>query len=376
MRRKLGIGSDSAIGKQFEDLLTIGGKIFFQTHFYPLIKMQQSAREIYLEFKSPNGAIPVLLNVDTKRSGDTVEIHCGGMEIANRSRFEKELLEAKRTAEDALAKNAELVKAKDDLLHNRKALELQYRTLRSLREQQKELYKLIAHDLQEPLRKSIFFSDYLLKRAELPGDISEKLSKVVSLNTDMRQMLLTLQRFEELDDRTLTYSQIDLDGLVKQALIESGVSDHTDVDVSFSLSAEIYGDRKLILSLFTELLRYSQQHKNPDAEKLIIAISSIETEKNIFIESHNKYKYERFTKITYFDNGLGFNTDRSTVFKIVQKSVQFNQLSIGLAFCKRIIEKHSGNIVAKSIKGKGIGYTIFLPVEKRGDQAKPSAAQS
>jgi len=365
MRMKLGVEGD-VIGSQFEDLLTIGSKIFFQTHFYPMIKMQQSVREIYLSFKGVKGNIPTLLNVEVINIGAEVEIHCGGMEISNRNRFEKELLEAKKTAEDALAENEELTKVKNDLLQNQQMLESQYRKLRSLKEQQQEIFKLIAHDLQEPLRKSVFFSDYLLNYTSgLDKDAIERLHKIISFNSDMKLMLLTLQRFEGLENIDLTYSEIDLEEVVSEAIKTLQDLTEDNVNISYSLSNPVfYGDRKLLLSLFVELLRNSQKNKNPDNEKLIIEISAMETEKNIFIESRDKYQYEKFIKITYLDNGLGFNTDTSKVFKIIQKSVQFNQVSIGLAFCKRIVEKHFGNIVAKSVKGKGVGYTIFIPVKK------------
>ena len=93
----------------------------------------------------------------------------------------------------------------------------------------------------------------------------------------------------------------------------------------------------------------------------MIEISVLETEKNVFLESKDKYHYEKFVKVSYIDNGLGFNTDSTKMFKIIQKSVQFNQISMGLAFAKRIVEKHYGSIVAKSVKGKGVGYTILFP---------------
>ncbi len=63
LRTKLGVEAEQVIGCQLEDLLTVGSKIFYQTHFYPLIKMQNSAREIYLVFKGANKQIPALLNV-------------------------------------------------------------------------------------------------------------------------------------------------------------------------------------------------------------------------------------------------------------------------------------------------------------------------
>src|SRR5687768_4626170 len=49
---------------RFEDFLTVGGKIFFQTHLYPLVKLQKKANEIYLSLMAKDKReIPVLLNM-------------------------------------------------------------------------------------------------------------------------------------------------------------------------------------------------------------------------------------------------------------------------------------------------------------------------
>lgn len=365
MRQRLGVNRETIIGAPFEELLTVGSRIFFQTHFYPLIKMQNVVREIYLSFKSPSGSVPVLLNVEVENQGELSEIICGGMEISNRNRFEKELLEAKKAAEDALAENEELVRVKNELLANQHALESQYRKLRSLREQQQELFKLITHDLQEPLRKSVFISNYLLSEIKgLPENITERLHKIVNFNSDMREMLLTLQRYEELDKVTLNYGRINLYEIISEAINAVGLNSRPDVEITYQASnPEFSGDIIRITHLFMELLRHSSKNRNPNNGKLSIEISAMETQKNVFLESADRYQYEKFVKITYVDNGLGFNTDLKR-FKIIQKSAQFNKISIGLAFCKRIVEKHHGFMVAKLVKEKGIGYTMFFPLHK------------
>lgn len=364
MRERLGLDEHTIIGSQFEALLTVGSKIFFQTHFHPLIMMQHSAREIYLSFKGEGGAIPVLLNVEVIGLDQDIEIHCGGMEISNRNRFEKELIEAKKIAEDALIENDELVRVKNELLQNQQAREIQYRQLRSLQEQQQELFKLIAHDLQEPLRKSIFFSNYLLNHSgPLADGFSEKLLRIISFNSDMKQMLLTLQRFEELEHKKLNYSAISISNSVKEAITALDLSNAQQVNITYAINElEFYADPQMLTDLFIELLRHSLKNKKPGNERVAIEISATETQKNVFIESRDKYQYDRYVKITYVDNGFGFTTDSEKIFRIIQKSAQFNQVSMGLAYCKRIVEKHSGNIVAKSVREKGVGYTIFLPI--------------
>ncbi len=365
MRLKLGVDDDTIIGSRIEDFLTVGSRIFFQTHFYPLIKMQKSAREIFLSFKGPVDSIPVLLNVEVIETASGPETYCAGMIISNRNRFEKELMEAKRVAEEALAENAELTAVKNALLEHQKELEIQFRKLKSLKEQQQEIFKIIAHDLQEPLRKTVFTGNFLLAENEkVESIVAEKLRKIMGYSTQMREMLLTLQRYEELENKNLVYDPIQLDVVVQQAISELNINDDTVVVTYPSSSPIFYADQRLLTHFFIELIRNSLTNRDPKKENLKIEISMIETKKNVFMESSDKYQYEKFVKITYTDNGEGFLTDSSLVFQILQKSVQFNKVSIGMAFCKRIVEKHLGSIVAKSVKGAGVGYTIFFPANR------------
>ncbi|GGG43628.1 hypothetical protein GCM10010976_13940 [Bizionia arctica] len=370
MRSKLGLEPKQALGLQLEDLLTVGSKIFYQTHFYPMIKMQNTAREIYLSFKGIHGAIPVLLNVEVQHLAGEIEIICGGMEISNRNRYEKELIEAKKEAEVALNENAELKKVKNALVEQQQILESQFRKLKSLKQQQQEVFKLIAHDLQEPLRKSIFFSDYILTKIKgLPKDAMARLEKISGFSSQMSDMLLTLLRYKEIEDVTLNYRKIDLPVLIKNAIEELNIQNDKKISVTYpSTSPEFYGDNRMITRLIVELLKNSRSDKNPENKLLTIQISAIETLKNSFLEVSDKYQYDKFIKITYVDNGLGF---RSNFSEIIKESEHFNKINIGLAYCKQIVEKHSGTIVATSKKGAGVNYTILLPILDSSEVSKP-----
>ena len=366
MRIKLGVDDNTIIGSQFEDLLSVGSRIFFQTHFYPLIKMQNSAREIFLTFKGPVDSVPVLLNVEVKSIGKSVEIYCGGMIISNRNRFEKELLEAKRVAEETLTENAELTAVKDALMEHQHQLESQFRKLKSLKEQQQEIFKIITHDLQEPLRKAVFISDFLLSRLPtLDAALADKLTRIIRCTTQMREMVLTLQRYEELENMNLKYHPIELSLVLRQAIAELNIEDDPGVIIIYPQTNPIfYADQRLLTHFFIELIRNSIQNRDPQKDILKIEISILETRKNVFLESSDKYQFEKFVKITYLDNGEGFLTDSSRIFQILQRSEQFNKISIGMAFCKRIVEKHLGTIVAKSVKGAGVGFTVFFPMNQ------------
>ncbi|WP_432670416.1 sensor histidine kinase [Flavobacterium sp. SM2513] len=366
MLTELGLDSMEKGKHKLEDFLNVGSKIFFQTHFVPLIKMQGFAREIYLNFKSPNGTdVPVLLNVTMGTNRELGEIHCGGMIISNRNRFEKELLLAKNAAEEALSQNVELLKIRAELELHQRELEMQLRKLSVLNRQHQDILKVIAHDLQEPLRKSVFYADMIKNQNhDLHKDVTDKLDRIIVFNEHMRHMVISLQRLEELENRQLCFQSIELQSLFDDVV--SGFGFESDsIKINYQLiHKHLQGDLELLKNLFVELFLNSIRFRNPEKILTSIEISSVLVQRNIYVESAERYLYEDFVKLTFSDDGIGFDTDSSLVFKIFQRGDEFDRISPGLAYCRRIIEMHEGSILAKSIGGKGAGFTIFIPVKQ------------
>lgn len=98
----LGHAREGVEGRHVEGLLTPGAQIFYQTHFFPLLKMRGKAEEVYLSLRAHDGAdVPVLVNAQRREhEGATVNV-CIVVPIRQRSRFEDELIQAKRAAEEA-----------------------------------------------------------------------------------------------------------------------------------------------------------------------------------------------------------------------------------------------------------------------------------
>jgi sigma-B regulation protein RsbU (phosphoserine phosphatase) len=365
MRSRLGIDEIEYGKTRIEELLTVGSKIFFQTHFFPLIKMQGFAHEIFLTFKSKEeGDVPVLLNVKSQLEEESQEVHCGGMIISNRNRFEKELLLAKKAAEEASTKNVDLQKVRAELEAKQHELEMQLQKLSALNRQQQDIFKVITHDLQEPLRKAVMFANIIVSQnADLPQNVLDKLDRIVRSNEQMRQMMLSLQRIEELNNREVVAQQIDLTEVIENAKKASEI-DESKLVLKYDLECpSFYGDKKLLTNMFAELFINSTRFNNPNNKFYTIQISSVLVQKNIYVESVEKYRYEDFVKLTFADDGIGFSTDISKVFKIFQRGEQFDSISPGLAYCRKIVELHNGTILAKSVRGKGAGFTIFIPMK-------------
>lgn len=109
----LGYGRDDLVGrKRLVDLLTPGGRIFHETHYAPMLRMQGTARELAVELVRADGSrFPVLLNANTDRDsgGNPRAVRIALFDAAERRSYERELLRAKEQAEVAERRARELV---------------------------------------------------------------------------------------------------------------------------------------------------------------------------------------------------------------------------------------------------------------------------
>jgi len=93
-------------GRPLASILSAGGRVFYQTHLFPALKMQGKVEEIYLSLRSrSNDEIPVLLNGVRRERGEGVAAivvnECILITMRQRDRFENEILRAKKAAEEA-----------------------------------------------------------------------------------------------------------------------------------------------------------------------------------------------------------------------------------------------------------------------------------
>ena len=100
----LGYNRDQLTGKRFQDFLNIAGKIYYETHFAPLLRMQGFFNEVALDLVGNTGQqLPVLVNAVERRdeSGQVRFIRITVFNATDRRRYERELLTARRNAEAA-----------------------------------------------------------------------------------------------------------------------------------------------------------------------------------------------------------------------------------------------------------------------------------
>jgi sigma-B regulation protein RsbU (phosphoserine phosphatase) len=156
----IGWTPEQLIGKRLLDLLNIAGRIFYETHFAPLIRMQGFFHEVALDFETQQGkSLPVLVNPAERRDskGRHLFTRITVFNATNRRLYERELLAA-RTAAEAAKKEAQELRAAAE------ASLLDERATAVLREQ---FIAVLGHDLRNPLSAISGGAELLLLKAPL-----------------------------------------------------------------------------------------------------------------------------------------------------------------------------------------------------------------
>jgi sigma-B regulation protein RsbU (phosphoserine phosphatase) len=140
----MGFPQDELIGKRLHDLLSVGSRIFYETHIAPLLRMQGFFHEVALDFVTASGSrVPVLANAVERHgpAGELLFIRFTIFQAADRRRYERELL-ASRDAALAAKKQSELLEAtsQEHLRAEREAAEFR-----------DQFIAVLGHDLRNPL---------------------------------------------------------------------------------------------------------------------------------------------------------------------------------------------------------------------------------
>jgi signal transduction histidine kinase len=99
---RLGYARDELVGRHVEILFTVAGRIFYQTHFFPLVMLRGRAEEVFLLLHAKTGEeVGALCNAVRRSRGGVDATDCVLMEVRERRRYEDALLQARRTAEEA-----------------------------------------------------------------------------------------------------------------------------------------------------------------------------------------------------------------------------------------------------------------------------------
>ncbi|MFL1503864.1 ATP-binding protein [Pseudomonas sp. O64] len=185
----LGLSSAELCGRRFQDLLTMGGRIFHQTHLAPMLRLRGSVTEVKLDMLHHDGhKVTVLLNGNKREQADAVVYDLALFGTTDRDKYERELLNARNLAEALLQeKTATEIALQQAQAELSEAYAIAQR--RALFAEQ--MVAIVSHDLKNPLTAIRMASDFLnrgertTKERQLLGHIAQSSERAHRMIADL-----------------------------------------------------------------------------------------------------------------------------------------------------------------------------------------------
>lgn len=259
--------------------------------------------------------------------------------------------------------NSERKQAEKELRRSRDELELRVleRTA-ELEESNKALQdfaSIASHDLQEPLRKVMAFGQRLKEEfGDSLGDRGDDyLGRMLGATERMKTLINSLLDYSRVTTGAAPFREVALSRLIREALSDLEVRiENTKGEVIIEDLPVVSADSTQVRQLFQNLLGNALKFHKKGIRPLIKVRSDAPDDRTvrIFVE----------------DNGIGFEEKYlDKVFAPFQrlhgKSSQYEGAGMGLAICKKIVERHGGSITARSRPGEGAVFILTLPAKRK-----------
>lgn len=190
----IGFSQEELSGRRFQELLTMGGRIFHQTHWAPLMQMQGSVAEIKLALRHRDQhTVTALLNGVRRNRDGRVTHELALFATSDRDKFEHELINARKVAEALLR---EKISAEAALTQAQAELRLAYDKSQRRAAVAEQLVAIVSHDLKTPLMAIKMASEMLARREEAPknalllGHITHSADRAQRMIADLLDLAL------------------------------------------------------------------------------------------------------------------------------------------------------------------------------------------
>ncbi len=227
----------------------------------------------------------------------------------------------------------------------------QQKLLEKTNEENAQYASLASHDLKEPIRKILFFSDQLLHSNSLPENDRVQVKKIQSSAKRMQSLIKGIAELSNITYIRHTFVPVKLKEVIEDVVedLELQIQDKcasveiAELPTIDAIPGEMY---QLFLNLIANSLKYSKEHVAP----------------HILIQQ--KEADEGFVCIECTDNGIGF--DDSAAKKLFQPfqrlhTAKYDGMGIGLTLCQKIVDVHHGKITAQGMLNNGATFRILLP---------------
>jgi PAS domain S-box-containing protein len=335
-----GYRREELAGRRFQDLLSGGGRIYHETHYAPLLRLQGWVRGVTLEILSADGRrLPVLVSSVARRDADgrPLSIRTVVCDAADRKEYERELLRERRRAEQA-------TRAKADFL------------------------SMISHEIRTPL-SALLATGEVLAATEL-SPRQERFVRILRSSSEsllgLVNDILDLARIES-GSLSVEERSFDLRELV-QRLVQSLAAKAEERGVALAaqiderLPGQLVGDPVKIGQVLTNLLGNALKFTAQGSVTATLAVAGLDADA-VTID------------VRVADTGIGIPADRLPhIFDdFTQASydigMKYGGSGLGLAITRRLLELLGSRIDVESEPGRGTTFSFVLRLKIAPAQA-------
>jgi signal transduction histidine kinase len=219
---------------------------------------------------------------------------------------------------------------------------------------------MASHDLQEPLRKILMFSDRLFQKYQhvLHDDV-RLISRIQRSAERMQALIIDILAFSKISIDKSNFVRTDLNTIMQEIVndIEEEIKAKNG-SVTIENLPTLDVNPRLMRMLFYNLINNALKYCKKEAKPQI----TIRVDANPLLHSRDK----KYCRIMVEDNGIGFDQKYADeifgMFKRLHHESEFSGTGIGLALCKKIVEQHKGYISAISEINLGSKFIVSLPL--------------
>jgi signal transduction histidine kinase len=232
-----------------------------------------------------------------------------------------------------------------------------------------------SHDLQEPLRKVQTFGDQLDRRFadDLPDEARDYLRRMRNASARMSVLIDDLLRFSRVTTQAKPHVPVDLGRVATDVVadLEALVSEsqgRVEVGPLPTAQADATQMRQLLQNLIANGLKFHRPDVPP-----VVRVTAADTAEPGMVA------------FSVADNGIGFEkTYEERIFRVFERLHPrdvYAGTGIGLALCRKIVERHGGSITGDGRPGEGATFTVVLPAAQSANgrpagQAAPTRGQA
>jgi PAS domain S-box-containing protein len=225
--------------------------------------------------------------------------------------------------------------------------------LKRSNEELEQFAYVASHDLQEPLRAITSYTQLLAQRYQ--GNLDDRADKYINYIVDgatrMQQLINDLLAYSRLGTRGQEFEPADCKAAVQQSLcnLQIAIAEKKAV-ITCDTMPTVMADEFQLVQLFQNLIANSIKFCRQDIPLIHIAACRQESEWVLSVR----------------DNGIGIDPEYADrifiIFQRLHSRRQYSGTGIGLAMCKRIVERHGGRIWVESQEGKGATFYFTIPI--------------